>query len=139
MSEFNIITELPIRKLDADTIDQLHDRFEDYHPALAVSPLGWVEVTTTVTAETLRQAISTALAVAGDVVSIHAMTTAEFDRRPVTAFERVPELLSVTEYASRAGTSRQAVLQRLEAGTLAGRKVGNGWVLPAPDVTPADV
>lgn len=131
MSEFNVIIELPVRKVDASSAEQLLEQFAEYHPAIAVSPLGWAEATITVTAENLRQVIATALAVAGDVVSVQAMTTAEFDRRPVTAFEAMAELVSVTEYAQRAGTSRQAVLQRLESGTLAGRKVGTTWVLPS--------
>lgn len=130
MSEYNVTVELPIRKLDGTSAEQLLEQFEDFHPAVSTSPLGWAEVTITVVAESMRQAIATALAVAGDVVSVTAMTTAEFDRRPVAA-ERMPELESVSERAQRLGITRQAVLQQLESGKLAGRKVGTTWVLAA--------
>lgn len=130
MSEYNVILELPIRKLDADKADELIESFQDFHPAISTSPLGWAEVIITVQAESLRQAIATGLGLAGDVVSVTAMTTVEFDRRPAEV-EHVPDLLSVSEMADQLGVSRQAVLQRIEAGTLPAVRIGKTWALPA--------
>ena len=130
MSEYNVVFELPIRNLDDDGVDKLIEQFIDFHPAVSTSILGWTEVTITVQAETLRQAIATALGLAGEVVSITAMTTAEFDRRPVEV-ERLPDLLSVSEMAEQLGVSRQAVLQRIESGTLPAVRIGKAWALPA--------
>ena len=138
MTQFNISIELPIRKFDDDTLDNLMDQFEEYHPAIAASPLGWAEAIITVEAETLRQALVTALAVAGgQVVSITGMTTEEFDRRPADV-ERIPELLSVGQAASALGISAQAVRQKLAAGALAGTKVDGTWWLPAAAITPRE-
>lgn len=128
---YNLIAELPVRELDADHVDQLLDDLSDFHPAIARSPLGWLEVTLTVPAETPRQAVATGLAVLGrEPVSLTVMRTEEFDRRPV-GVERVPDLLSVTEVAERLGVNRQAVLQQIDAGRLHAVRVGATWALPA--------
>jgi len=128
MTEFNATLELAKRNPTDDDVDTLMDAFADFHPTIGTSPLGWVEVTITVQAESLRQAIATALALAGDVVSITAMTTAEFDRRP-TEILNVPDMSSVSEVAERLGISRTAVQERIDRGTLPARKVGSGWVV----------
>lgn len=135
MTEFNIIAELPIRDHTPEQASDLVDKFADFHPAVATSPLGWCEVTITVHAENIVQAVSVAVALLGQVVSIAAMTTEQFDRRPV-ADGRMPELVGVTEAAERLGTTRQAVLQRLEAGSLVGTKVGKAWAILASSVRP---
>jgi excisionase family DNA binding protein len=118
---------------ERDPVDeQLLDALADYHPATARSPFGRVEVIITVPAVSLRQATLTALSVAGDahtapVVAFEVMSTAEFDER--LGLTRLPELVSVTEAAAKLGVTRQAVLQRLESGSLPGQKVGNNWVV----------
>lgn len=129
MTEFNVIAELPLRKHSAEQAGQLVDKLADFHPAIATSPLGWCEVTMTVQGETIGQAVVVASALLGEVVSITAMTTEEFDRRPV-GVEQLGELLSATEAAAELGITRQAVQQRLEAGRLPGVKVGPQWVIP---------
>lgn len=45
-------------------------------------------------------------------------------------------MVSVTEAAERLDVTRQAILNRLETGSLAGQRVGKTWVLPAVNVTP---
>jgi len=133
--EYNATIELPIRNLTTEQAGDLVDAFIDFHPAVSTSPLGWAEVTVTVHAESLAQAVKVATLAASkldvlELVSVTAMRTTEYDRRPVAA-ERLPELLSVTEVAERLGVSRQAVLQRLERGSLSGAKVGTTWVVAA--------
>lgn len=135
MTEYNIIAELPIRNHTPEQASDLVDRLIDFHPAIATSPVGWCEATITVHAETIGQAVTVAAALLGQVVSIKAMTTEEFDRRPV-ADDRMPELVGVTEAAEQLGTSRQAVLQRLESGSLVGTKVGKGWAILASSIRP---
>lgn len=120
-------------KLD---VDQLMDALDGYHPALSDGPKGHARAIISFPAENLRQAISTALAVIEDVggpaTAVAVMTSAEFDAR--TGLGPLPELVSVTEAAQQLGVSRQAVLERLERGTLTGKKVGTTWVIQASAV-----
>lgn len=69
------------------------------------------------------------------MVSVAVITTDEFDRR--NGLQPLPELLSASEAARRAGVTRQAVLQRIESGSLAGTRIGNAWVLQADQVDAA--
>jgi excisionase family DNA binding protein len=129
MTDYNARLEFHTCK---DVDELLIDRLADYHSATGRSPRGWVEVTITVPAESLRQAVSTALAVAegaqvAPVLGVEVLPTAEFDAR--NGLAPMPELVSVTEAADLLGVSRQAVLQRLESGSLAGQKVGNTWIV----------
>lgn len=117
-------------KLD---LDDAMDALDGYHPAIGAAPGKQWDVTITLPAETLRQAATTAIAVleqqlAGEVTVIEVMTTATFDIRH--GLEPVPDLVSVTEAAAELGISRQAVVKRLEAGTMPGTKVGATWVIP---------
>lgn len=130
MTEYNITLELAKRNPTDDDVDVLIDAFEAFHPTISTSPLGWTEVTITVQAENLRQAVATGLGLAGDVVSVTGMTTKEFDQRPVHT-ERMPKLVSVTEAAELLRITPQAVRQKLAAGHLPGTKVGGTWWLPA--------
>lgn len=127
---YNARVELDTR---GDIDDQLLEELTDYGPATGRAERGHVEVYITLPAEGLRQAVTTALALVGsavgvDVLAVEAMPTDEFDRR--VGLAPVPELVGVTDAAAALGVSRQAVLQRLESGSLPGRKVGNAWVIP---------
>ena len=128
MTEYNITLELPRQKPSLDDVDELMDTFGEFHANIGTSRLGWTEVTITVPAESLRQALTIALALAGDVVSVEGMTSAEFDKRPVSV-DRMPGVLSVTEAAQRLGVSRQAIQQRIDAHTLPGFQVGKTWAV----------
>lgn len=132
MAEFNARIEYQTRE---DIDDALLEALTEYGPATGRAERGWVEVYITVPATTLRQAFSTALAVAEaavqvPVLAVEVLPTAEFDAR--NGLAPLPELVSVTEAAALLGVSRQAVLQRLESGSLPGRKVGNAWVIQRP-------
>lgn len=47
---------------------------------------------------------------------------------------RIPDLVSVVEAATILGITRQAVLQRIEAGWLPARRVGRAWVMRRVEV-----
>jgi excisionase family DNA binding protein len=139
MTDYNARIEYATR--DGDD-DDLIDALAGYHPAIARAPRGWVEAIITLPAETLRQATTTALAIAevagraalagAEVLALEVLPTDEFDAR--NGLAPMPALMSVTEAAAELGVSRQAVLQRLEAGSLPGTKVGNAWVVQAAAV-----
>lgn len=129
MDNYNVTAEVHTRDLE-----HLVDQLARYSAAAGPIAGGWTSVTVTVPATDLEQAVQTTLAVlsiatgAAAVRRLEVMPTADFDRRH--GVQPLPELVSVTEAAAALGTSRQAVLQRLEAGTLPGRKVGKTWVVP---------
>ena len=120
--------------LTDDHIDHLMGALAPFHVAVSGGTDGTFDVTLTAPAENLRQATHALLAVAeaatGEpATSIEVLATSAWDRR--NGFIPVPELVSVTDAAAQLGVSRQAVLQRLESGSLAGQKVGKTWVIPS--------
>lgn len=131
--------ELDIR--DDGTGDRDEDIVEvlaPYSPAVGRSPLGYIEVVVTIPAASLTQAAQSITAVVADhigatILSIELMTEAEYSRR--VGVKPMPELVSVTAAAEIAGVSRQAILARLETGSIAGEKVGNTWVVQRDSIT----
>ena len=135
---YNLIVDLDGRaNLD---VDKALDALDGYHAALGTSDHGRDQVTLTLPADDLRQAVVTGLAVIAAqlgrrVLSVEAMPTDEFDKRAGIA--PLPELLSITDAAELMGVSRQAVHQRLESGSLGGQKVGTTWVVPRAAIVAA--
>ncbi|WP_407706095.1 helix-turn-helix domain-containing protein [Actinobaculum suis] len=66
------------------------------------------------------------------MVGLSALPRTIADARAADTY--IPPLLSTTEVARRLGISRQAVTQRLAAGTLPGRRAGNTWVVAEADI-----
>ena len=133
VTEYTVRVELQA-PADPDRLDAIVSDLAEYHAAASRSLLGRAEVTISLPAETLRQAASTAVSVVesatgASAVAVDVATSADFDK--VLGLDPVPELLSVTQVAERLGVSRQAVLQRLTAGTLPGTRVGEAWAVPA--------
>lgn len=59
---------------------------------------------------------------------IEVLPTSLWDQRADSV--EIPRLVSVAEAAEILGISRQAVAQRLDAGSLIGTRVGKVWVIP---------
>lgn len=121
-----------------DRDDGIIDALDAYSPAVGRSPLGYIEVVLTVPAATLTQAAQTitsviAESVGATILSIEIMSVDEYSRR--VGVKPMPELVSVTAAAEIAGVSRQAILARLETGSIAGEKVGNTWVVQKAALT----
>ncbi|ROP45969.1 excisionase family DNA-binding protein [Pseudokineococcus lusitanus] len=117
-----------------DDHERLLDFLALYSPAVSVTDVGRLEVIVSLPADSVGQAVTTALALLTqfgrpDVAAVEAMTTKEFDRR--VALPLLPELLSVTEAAERLGMTRQSVLERIKAGTLAATRVGSTYAISA--------
>lgn len=128
-------------RLELDTraadLDVLVDALADYEANAAHTLWGRAEVVITVPGDNLRQAITTALAVAAgstgfDVFAVEVMPADEYAARQ--GYDPVPELLSVNQAAAELGVSAQRIRQRLEAGQLGGVKVGGTWVVPRQGV-----
>lgn len=124
---------IELRTRDAQAIsDDLIEAFEGYSPAVSTAASGWTDVDISLPAVDLRQAATTALALVAqatdvDVVALEVMTTDEFDSR--LGLQPLPAQVSVTEAAEILGVSRQAVLQRIESGSLPAVQVGKAWVI----------
>lgn len=132
MTSYNAIIELDGR-VDDKLATALVEQLADHHPAAGRGLTGHQDVTITVQAENLRQATITALAlvqaVGHEPWAVQVLPADEFDRR--LGLDPVPELLSVTEVANALGVSRSAVQQRIDAGSLPAKRVGNSWAVPA--------
>lgn len=139
MDSYNATVELTT-KATADSLAGLLDAYADYHPAAARTPTGRTELIVTVPAESLAQAASTVLALikaAGHTPTrLELLATDDFDRR--AGLPIVPDLVSVSEAAEQLGITRQAVLQRIEAGTLPAKKVGSTYAIARAAIAAAD-
>lgn len=140
---YTITTELPIisQRDDPDVLDVLVSALQGYHPAAGAGAGQRVGVTISLPAESLEQAIRTALAVIRtatgmEAVTVEAMTSDDFDRRG--GLEPVPELVSLVEAAELLGVSRQAVQQQVDRGAfITAQKVGSTWVLARTELDAA--
>lgn len=127
MTDYNAHVEWKTRD-DIDT--QLMTALEGYSPAIARSERGWVEAFYTVPADNLRQAFTTAIALAEsattvDVLTVEVLPTAEFDAR--NGIQAAPETIGVPEAAEILGVTPQAVRQRLASGSIPARREGRDW------------
>lgn len=116
----------------ASAAERVVDALSAYHPAAGRSDRGRLEVTLTVPAADFVQLMQTTVAITAraidaPVLRVEFTPTEEFDRRQGLA--PIPELVSVAEAAEILGVTRQAVQQRLESGSLPGRRVGKAWVI----------
>lgn len=142
-AELGVLTDARLLS-DPDWADATLSALAPYSPALARSPHGRIEVVLTLPAQDLTQATRTALAVLADVrtpagapmaaFAVEVLPTAEFDLR--AHLVEVPSLLSVPQAATELGISRQAVLKRIDAGSLAATRVGSVWAVPAAAIPP---
>lgn len=135
MTDYNATITLarrPFRDDDDPWVGDVLDALVGYSPVVAGDNLH-SEIIITLPATDVRQAATTALALTAQaapgvrVVGLEILTTEEFDRR--VELPIIPRLVSAAEAADRLGITRQAVLHRLEAGTLRGEKVGSTWVI----------
>lgn len=137
MPDYNARIELDLRvptNPDAagDQADKLMDHLEDYSGTVARTPQGRFELIYTLPADSIRQAVSTALAIAettgAPIYVIEVLPAKEFHERVDTA--AMPELVSVPQAAELLGVSRQRALQLASGGQLDAVKVGDAWVIP---------
>lgn len=131
-------------RLELDTREDLDARLTatlgSYRPTTSRGPRGHVVVAITVPADTVLQAVQTAGAVLAQaidapVLTVEALPAEESEKRAGLA--HVPPLLSVSETAAELGVSRQAVLQRIDSGSLAAVRVGSTWAVPASALSAA--
>lgn len=124
---------------NAETADQVVDQLSEFSAAVATSDAGDTVVTVTLEAASVAGATHLALGIARELElelrRIEVLSTADFDRR--LGLDDLDDVVSVSEAAAELGVSTQAVRQRLEAGTLTGRKAGRVWHVSREAVTAA--
>ena len=129
MADYNARIEFTTRD-DTTMPDDLIDALPGYGPAVARSERGWVELHITFPADDLRQATTTALALAASATSVpilalEVLPTAEFDAR--NGITPAPEYVGVPDVAAALGVTQQAVRARIASGSLPARKDGRDW------------
>lgn len=132
MIEYTAEVELASRDFTDAALAAAAAALEGYRVVLTTSRRGRLSATITIPAGDLRQACTTALAVAAttghEVIGVEVMATAEFDAR--AGIEHLPALVSITQAATALGVTRKAVIRQLERGGLGGQRVGVTWAIP---------
>ncbi len=137
---FAVHIELDAHKTENEMI-KLHDQLAqiDYHPAVGVSPRGFLDVRVTVPATGLIQAVTTTVATMqhlteATAIAVEALTEKERDARE--GFVHIPEMMSVTEAAEALGVKRQRILQMIDERKFpSAQQVGTTWVIAESDVS----
>ena len=131
--EYTITATLahPFERMREAQTDAIIEALLEYHPAIGTGSTGGADVTISLPADSLAQATKTATALVAFLhpVGLEVMPTELWDRRE--GLEPVPDFLSVAQAAERLGVTRQAVLQRIEAGKLPAQRIGSVWAVPA--------
>lgn len=136
--EWNVTLELSEPEIDDDRADALMDSLADYHPAIGAGYRNRPRVTLTLLAESVRQAVGTAIALIESVAGttplyVEAQPTEDFDVR--AGFVAIPSLVSASDAAEYLGVSRVRVNQMIDEGRFpTSQKVGNSYVIPADAV-----
>lgn len=124
-------------KATVEYLSSLVDALADYHPVGARNDLGNAEIIISLPAENLRQACAIALSAVdtagAEPVGVQILPADEFDRR--ASLPTIPDIVSVTEAAQILKISRQAVLQRIDRGTIPARRVGHDYAIARVSIT----
>lgn len=134
MTSYNVTVEMNLGpKLAEGAADTMLGRLEGFSPAIGYSDHRRLEVTLTVPAETLWQAVHQGVLLAEEgtrlkAIHVEAIATDLFDAR--LGLPAMPELVSVSEAAEILEITRQRVLQLVQGGQLPSARVGNGVVIP---------
>lgn len=145
MRKWMATVEVDKRKVERDRISGYLAALDEVGGAVGESVAGYAQATVTVPAETLAQACALACALvaqAFDAPAIACEVTTEheamrrLDLLEEAASAEAGDLVSVTEAAELLGVSRQAILQRIESGSLPAEKRGREWVIPRLAVKP---
>lgn len=118
----------------AEQLEHVADLLAQHHAAFAVAPSGRVTAIVSFPAENVAQAAMTGVALVEaatghPAVSVEALSSDEHDKRQ--GVEPLPDLVGVSEAAEiLGGVSRQAVLDRINRGTLPAQRVGREYAIP---------
>ena len=121
--------------VDQAVADAWVDQLQAWHGVVSQGPGGHLVVTLTLPAESLASAAATGVIIAewlAPALVVEVMPEKVRDARQ--GWAPLPELLSVSEAATRLGVSRQRVLHLINAGDLPAERVGTAWVLSAAAV-----
>lgn len=129
----------------ADLVDKLTTDLADYQPSVGFSDRGWLSIRLTLPAVSADAAARAAALTARDaahragivdgleeILALEVYTEPEFEAREGFTPE---ERYNVADAMAYLGVSRQAILQQIESGSLAGaRKEGDTYTIPVEAV-----
>lgn len=114
---------------DDDLTDNLIDALIDHHPAVGATPEDKLAVTITLPADSLTQALTTALALTRDLFTATAITVIPEITRDLR-LGLGGGFVTTTEAAKHLGLTRQMVNRRIKDGDLPATRVGRDWAIP---------
>jgi len=120
---------------DDDLVDQVITSLWEYGGTLAADEWQRVQILCTIQADDMKGALATARSALHpwpDQVKIEVLDEAEFE-----AWSHPQDYVTVTEAAAELGVTRQAILQRVERGTLPARRKGHRWAVSRSALTRA--
>lgn len=129
--------EVDRRKVDDAHLEVIVDALQHYHPAVGISPRGFLVVKVSFPAVSLNQAATTALATVqvatlASPFRLEVMTEDEFNARQ--GFVEMPDLIGAAEAGQLLGVTRQRVQQLVDQGKLPGRLIGRSLVFSRAEV-----
>lgn len=128
--EYVVQVELDSRDLKPEDVDAIHTSLGEWNVSASENLAGYIELTLTIPAERLRQAIDTALLAAvefGTPTAAYGITEALARQRE--GMYPLPELVSVPEAAEILKVSRQYVLKLITDGKLPATQVARDYVI----------
>jgi len=145
MRKWMATVEVDKRRVDRAKVGAYLAALDEVGGSIGEGPSGNAQATVIVPAETLAQACALACAVVAEALGAPAIacevtTEHEAMRRlhllEEAAAAQAGDVVSVTEAAEMLGVSRQAVLQRIESGSLPAERKGRQWMIPRTAVAP---
>lgn len=127
--DYVIRVELDSRDLTPDDVDAIHEHLDEWHVSAAENLAGYIELTLTIPAERLRQAVDTALTLAvefGYPTAVYAITEQLLRQRGA---DPLPEMVSVPEAAEILGVTRQYVLKLVNEGRLPAARIARDHII----------
>lgn len=128
--DYLVRVELDSRNLSTEDVDAIHASLDDWKVSAAENLAGFIELTLTIPAERLRQAVDTALTLSAEFgypTAVYGIDHALADRRD--GLEQLPAVVSVPEAAEILKVTRQYVLQLISEGRLPATKVARDHVI----------
>ena len=137
MTAYHVVATLGWRPGAADEASEALSVAGGVACEVGFGPTGHVEVTFTVMASGLGEAVASAQEIVAPLQSIglEVVPVALWGQR--AKLRLIPDLLSVSEAAASLGVTRQAVLQRIETGSVQAVRIGHMWAIPRSAVKSA--
>ncbi|MEU4195123.1 helix-turn-helix domain-containing protein [Kribbella sp. NPDC026611] len=127
---YAVQVELDHRSTSNGEVARIHERFDDWAVNVSENVAGYMVLRLTVPANGLRQAVSTALTLVGDIappIGVHALPLEVLEQRETIG--ELPELISVPKAAELLSFTRQNVLHLIDTGKIDAIKPARDYLI----------